>query len=142
VAILFAIIKNILNGTSTLADVVAGLGITIGAGGTIGIAMFSLVRSLQLPAVYLDAGFKMLEIGNGSSLRQIPFFSISRVVVGLSERHSMGRGDKMEVFAIGVLLDDGDELLLGTVSGKIAKAEKRAATIAQLIADVTGASRS
>jgi hypothetical protein len=143
VAMLFAIIIKALNGTSTLEDVVEGLGITIGVGSIIGIAMFSLVHSLQLSAASFNAGFEMLEIGIGysSSLRQIPFSRISRVVVGFPERHSMGGEGKMGVFGIGVLLDDGEELLLGTVSGKIVKTEERAAAIAQLIADVTGASR-
>jgi hypothetical protein len=138
VAMLFAIIIKVLNGTLAPEDLIEGLAITIGVGSIISVAIFSLVYSLQQSAASFNAGFEMLEIGIGysSSLRQIPFSSISRVVVEFPKTHS-----KMGVFAIKVLLDDGEEILLGTVSGKIVATEERASAIAQLIADVTGASR-
>lgn len=137
VAILLSTIGDILGKTSNLTDAFVSLFIVVVSIVGIGAAMFTLVRSLRTPPVYINANTKMLEIGYGSSLRQTPFSSISRVVVEPSRSGFLWW--RWEAAAIGVVLDHGDEVQLGTVSGNSQKMNERAAEIAQLISDATGA---
>jgi hypothetical protein len=138
--ILWAIIRTLLNGIPALGEAlgipsVLSLAITVGI--IIGAGVLTLARLLRLAPVYFHADSEMLEVGRGSSLRQIPFSSISRVVIRLSGRGSMGRHET-GAFGIGVVLEEGEILELGTVSGEMAKTAERAGAIAQLIAGVTG----
>ena len=135
VVILWATISGFLEGESDLVDALGVLAVVVGAGSIIGAG----VRSMGRPSVCIHAQARILKIGHGPSLRQIPFSSISRVCVESTESGSMGI-HRTGVFGIGVVLRDEVWLPLGTVSGEWGKAEERATVIAGLISEVTGAS--
>ncbi len=92
-----------------------------------------LVRVMRIPSIHVNVNSEMIEIGRDPSTCQIPFASVYQVTVTPSamSRHS--------VLGINLVLDDGDVVTLGTVSGSRAGMTYRAYTIAQWITDATGA---
>ncbi len=140
VGLLWATISGIVKGESDLVGALEALAVVVGSGSIIGAGVYNLVRSMRRSTVHINAKAKMLEIGHGSSLRQISFSSVLGVIVESIERGSVDRHE-IGVYRIGVVLGDGNRLPLGTVSGEVAKTKERAESIAQLIADVTGVSR-
>jgi len=140
VTILWGTISGFVKGESDFLDALGALVLVVGFGSIVGAGVRTLVRAMRRPSVCIHAQAGILEVvGHGSSLRQIPFASVSRVCVELTESGSMGR-HRTGVFRIGVVLRNEVWLSLGTVSGEWDKAEERATAIAQLISEVTGAS--
>ena len=101
----------------------------------VGIPLVVLVRAMRIPSIHVNVNSDTIEIGRGPSARQIPFANIDRVVVKASPATS-----GQTVVGIKVLLDDGDIVTLGTVSGEGAGIAERAHTIAQWIVGATGTS--
>ncbi|RMF05855.1 MAG: hypothetical protein D6768_00390 [Chloroflexi bacterium] len=101
-------------------------GMVLSGGGSMMIvfAVTSLIRALRRPAVYFKTYTRMLEIGHGPSQRVIPFDDIARVL--------WDRG------GVSLRLQTNEEIPLGALSASSSGIE-RTKTIAQLIADVTGA---
>ena len=94
------------------------------------------MRGRPDPTSEYSEGF--LGIGRGSSSRQIPFSSISRVVLGRPGQDYFLEVFKSVEIGIEIILDDGQVVQLGTVSGSEKGTKAQAVAIAQLIADATG----
>lgn len=101
-------------------------GVVMSGGASIMIvfAVNSLIRALRRPAVCFKTYTRMLEIGHGPSRRAIPFDDIARVL--------------WDKGGVSFRLQTGEEIPLGALSASSSGIE-RTKTIAQLIADVTGA---
>ena len=131
------LIGSLAEGRSNQGDG-KGWGTTIAGILFLGGVMFVVARQLRIPPVYVDVNSRVVEIGRGSSLRQIPFSGISHVAVG--QKGGVPLADEpVTMVGIGLVLDSGEAIPLGTVSGS--KAGERAVAIAQLVADTTGAPR-
>jgi photosystem II stability/assembly factor-like uncharacterized protein len=115
----------------------------------IGLALFFAIRSLRQPYIYINANSRTLERGT----RQIPFSGISniratprtksvgRTVYDLAGEIIVGSSDLNKTrIDIHVVLNDGEVIGLGSVSGNAANSVlTRATTITKLVAEVTGA---
>ena len=98
---------------------------------------YHLGRLLLKPGVYLNSATQELEIGRGDSRRVIPFAEIDQVVIGTVEGQSGSRRNRISKGAVGVRLNDGEIVQLGTLSGSKRTVE-RTETAAQMIADTVG----
>ncbi len=127
--LLGVIVADLFSGQATSMSDLGGI---IGACVFLAVVIFVLVRNLRMPSVYLNASSRTLEIGRGASARQILFSSIGHIA--LTSR--VGHMD-IPITDIQALLNNGEKVQFGSVSG--ATAEARANAIAQLIADITGA---
>lgn len=87
-------------------------------------AVNSLIRALRRPAVCFKTYTRTLEVGHGPSQRAIPFDDIARVL--------------WDKGGVSLRLQTSEEIPIGTLSASVSGIE-RTKTIAQLIADVTGA---
>ena len=109
-----------------------GLSTIIGATGIIVFAIRSTLRSMQLPPILFNTTSRLIDVGRGLTARQIPFSSLSRI--GLASREGVLGSTAIDIQAI---LTNDEIIPLGSVSSSRAKAQARANTIAQLIADIT-----
>jgi|CXWL01.1.fsa_nt_gi hypothetical protein len=98
----------------------------------IGFAFLSTLSSLRQPPILINSASRFIEVGQGLSVGQIPFSNLSHIA--LTSR--VGPWKETIIYIQGILNNDL-RIPFGSVSGS--KAEARANTIAQLIADVTGA---
>ena len=107
----------------------------------IGLALFFAVRRLRQPSITINANSRALEIRRGSIDQQILFSSFAYISTtppitnsGRSPDFWSKLGGSERVICIQVMLDDGEMIKLGSVSG-----EARATAITRLVAEVTGA---
>jgi hypothetical protein len=135
-ALVCASIGGLFRGEWSL-DTLFEIGTMVAITGLIAGAILVLIRSLRSPPIRIDAIARVMEVGRGSSRRTVPFADISRVDFGRLSKHSVD-GDEMMVFGIDVVLNDGDTLRLGTVSGETAKARERAVEIVRLVTETMG----
>ncbi|TET54768.1 MAG: hypothetical protein E3J64_01360 [Anaerolineales bacterium] len=108
----------------------------LGVVGVLGAATALVVRSLRSPLIRLHPASMMIEVGRRSSLRSIPFSSVSHVTARVpADRQS---GADTLIIPVVIVLKDGERLGVGTVSGPLREAQERAALAAQLVADTIG----
>ena len=148
IALLLYSTYRILTGRG--GEAVTGLLFLVGVAVFLGYVLRHLVRRLRgMQPSYFNAESKVLELGSGQSVRQIPFASISGIYHDLQQQvttpdASEGpprRKPGIKVVEIGVTLKEGDRVQLGTLSGrKPSKIEKDINAVAGWIMDVTGVS--
>ncbi len=124
--------------TTTLGEAWAGLTMEMGAGALIAAAIVVLVRSLWRGSASFDVKAGAVRVGRGRSAREISFSDISYIDPGLSMTHDF-EDHELGVYDIDLVLEDGERLTLGTVSGRGEKARERADRVAHLAAEATGA---
>ena len=124
--LLGVIVADLFSGQATSTSDLGGI---FGACVFLAVVIFVLIRNLRMPSVYLNANSRLLEIGRGASARQFLFSNIGHIALTSRVGHT--------ITDIQALLNNGEKVQFGSVSG--ATAEARANTIAQLIADLTGA---
>ncbi len=109
-----------------------GLITSLGGCAFLAIVIFTLIRNMRMPPVYINASSRRLEIGRGAFAREVLFSNIGYIIL---TSHA-GLLDET-ITDVQALLKDGETIRFGSVSG--GTAEARANAIAQLIADATGA---
>lgn len=100
----------------------------------LGTAILVLSRSLLTPSICINGNTKMIEIGRGRSIQQVPFSSISNVAAqGIDAASGLVPG--YERIEINIILEDGDRIQLGSVSGS--GADKKADDLIRLVSGLT-----
>jgi len=136
VALLVQFIARSFQETPTLEDAFDGLAL-LGMTILLGAALVTLARSMRGQSVRIDAGGGVIAFGRGASKRTVPFYDISHITVEQANRIVTDE-EEYAVFAIDVVLQDGESLRLGTVSGLPSDAQERANGIAKMVAKTIG----
>ena len=145
---LFLFISSLIStvsGDSTFGQSSSGLVLPVIIISILSPAIAVAVSSLRKPSVCFNPYSRMIEIGKGTSMRRVPFSSISRIRSKLSKRRTWrtGYGGSVStaVYTLAVILRDDEQIQLGTVSGDPSKTKKRAADIDGMIRKALRASR-
>ena len=126
-----------LSGADTVGNAVEITLLALGLGLMLVVAIISSARALFTPAIHLNAGTRLLQLGRGKTARQIPFAKLAHVVADAGPATSVS--NQVTSVALQLITTDAETIVLGTLSGEDSEVRGRAESIAESVAQLTGA---